>query len=397
MDQSFSATPPLITLKAFNATIWGGFALCVVVFSSRVGIRVACFGRLFAEDYVMLVSLAALLGTAVIGQLYLGYIYDIILASDGSLPISDILNGTSKGLRSFAIFLVLNYTGVWLVKFNFLLFFRRLGNHVLKYLYFWWFVAVFNLASGFICIGLIDFRCSIPPADVVMRTCNSTEVAKNGYTATKVSAALDAIGDALIIGFPFWILWGCKLTIRKKLLLSSIFGLVAFTIAVTIIRGTNFGGAYIAEGDVIEVNIPWTWFWFNLEFIVAFTIGCLVSFRALFGLREKPKDTKDLEERRRRAALHVRSTSGGIRATARRMQEQLTTTFMTWEAMTTNEKNEGSEEYSLPCPPTGRLSLDFECGNTWCDPSSSMGSTSARATNVERTGSDTNAHATTTQ
>jgi hypothetical protein len=60
------------------------------------------------------------------------------------------------------------------------------------------------------------------------------------------------------------------LGLRKKLALSGIFGLVAFTIAVTIIRGSIFGGVYqsISEDNMKQMNVTWIWFWFNIEFDV---------------------------------------------------------------------------------------------------------------------------------
>ncbi|KAI1439196.1 hypothetical protein GGR50DRAFT_690546 [Xylaria sp. CBS 124048] len=365
MDQSGSSaapvptTPPLVSLGAFHGIIWGGFALCALAFAGRMAIRVTCFHRLFTEDYLMFLALIVLLTATVIGQLFVHFIYNLEEVSNGATPPPTFLSDTSKGLKSFAALTIINYVGIWLIKLNFLLFFRRLGNHIEKYLYFWWFVVAFNVAAGLTCIGLIDFNCVLPPAEIVFEKCNSVEAVRRSYTAAKASASLDAISDGLIIGFPFWILWGCRLTLRKKLALSGIFGLVAFTIAVTIIRGSIFGGVYqsISEHHKQQLNITWIWFWFNIEFIVAFTVGCLTSFRALFGLKRSE------DERRRKYALRPRTKSSdprGLRAKARRLQEQLTITFMTWEA-TTMDGDE--DEFNLPRPPTAKMSIDFERGD----------------------------------
>lgn len=60
------------------------------------------------------------------------------------------------------------------------------------------------------------------------------------------------------------------MSIRKKFALSGIFGLVAFTVAVTIIRGSIFGGTYetISADEPNQLNITWVWFWFNIEYVV---------------------------------------------------------------------------------------------------------------------------------
>ncbi|KAI0400158.1 hypothetical protein F4802DRAFT_586427 [Xylaria palmicola] len=384
MDQGspVPTTPSLVSLEAFHGIIWGGFALCVIAFTSRVAIRAVCFRRLFVEDYIMLAALVVLLVTTILGQLFVGYIYKFTDVSNGAPPSPQFPVETSKGLRSFAALTVLNYIGIWLIKLNFLLFFRRLGNHVDKYRYFWWFVLFFNLAAGATCIGLIDFPCVLPPVEVIFATCNGTEPVTRSYTASKVSASLDAVGDGLIIAFPIWILWGCKLSLQKKLALSGIFSLVAFTIAVSIIRGSIFGGVYhsISKHETKQLNVTWIWFWFNIEFIVAFTVGCLVSFRALFGRKGGSAQGTDPDERCRRAALQARSkTERGPRGRFRRLQEQLTTTFMTWEATMIDSE----DRFGLPRPATGKLSLDFETGHRRSDASSSTELTIGETDDVE--------------
>lgn len=149
MGDSFSpnaplpTTPPLVSLEAFHVCdyfscsvmskpfshgsakgiTWAGFALCVIVFISRISIRVVCFRRFFVEDYLMMLALTILLAITILGQLYVGYIYNFVTVSNGDqLPSPDFLSETSTGLRSFAALTVLNYVGIWLVKLNFLLF-----------------------------------------------------------------------------------------------------------------------------------------------------------------------------------------------------------------------------------------------------------------------------------
>lgn len=74
----------------------------------------------------------------------------------------------------------------------------------------------------------------------------------------------------IVLCFPIFILWKVKITLRKKLLLSTVFGLVGFTIAVTIVRGSIFGGVYksIDSTGTNEINISWITFWFYVELTV---------------------------------------------------------------------------------------------------------------------------------
>lgn len=73
-----------------------------------------------------------------------------------------------------------------------------------------------------------------------------------------------------VLCFPIYILWKVKITSRKKILLSAVFGMVGFTIAVTIVRGSIFGGVYksVNESGESEVNTTWITFWFFVEFTV---------------------------------------------------------------------------------------------------------------------------------
>ena len=54
---------------------------------------------------------------------------------------------------------ILSMTALWLVKFSFLLFFRKLGNHVRRQKILWWAVLGFTSASYVVCIGLGPFEC----------------------------------------------------------------------------------------------------------------------------------------------------------------------------------------------------------------------------------------------
>jgi hypothetical protein len=74
----------------------------------------------------------------------------------------------------------------------------------------------------------------------------------------------------VVICFPIVILWNVRVSLRKKLILSCTFGLVALTIAVTIVRGSISGGIYkmFDQNNIQNLNIGWMWFWSSFEFAV---------------------------------------------------------------------------------------------------------------------------------
>ncbi|KAK7956541.1 uncharacterized protein PG986_005763 [Apiospora aurea] len=321
-----STTGALLALGAFQGIAWGGFALCTILILCRMGIRISCFGRPFVEDYFMLAALFLLLASTVLAQLFLRYVYQIEDVSNGVLPSPSFPDESAKGLRGFLAMMYLNYVGTWLVKLNFLLFFRRFGNHVPKYRISWWAVLLFNMGVGAAGIALVDLKCTLKPIDEMLATCGGKEFITRISITTKVFSILDAAGDALNVP--------------------------------------------TAEGDVEQTNITWFWFWFGIEFVVAYTVGCLVSFRSLFTQRNN--SGREIEgQRMRREAAHqpVSKSPRGLGARARQLRQDLLTTFNEWED--TGRVSGGGHFLNSYCPPSGRLSVDFEQGNAWKQPSTS--------------------------
>ncbi|KAK8080205.1 hypothetical protein PG997_008023 [Apiospora hydei] len=145
----------------------------------------------------MLAALVLLLASTVIAQLFLRYIYQMEDISNGAVPSPSFAEDSAKGLRGFLAMMYLSYVGIWLVKLNFLLFFRRFGNHVPKYRISWWIVLLFNTGAGAACIALVDIKCTLKPIDEMFASCGDKEFITRISITTKVSAILDAAGDAL--------------------------------------------------------------------------------------------------------------------------------------------------------------------------------------------------------
>ncbi|ROW04938.1 hypothetical protein VPNG_06999 [Cytospora leucostoma] len=95
-----------------------------------------------------------------------------------------------------------------------------------------------------------------------------------------VSGALGALGDVLILGLPLFMLRGLKLNQRKKVALSAIFLLGAFTCAASIIR-------IVEVIKAVPTDLPYTnaesSTWTAMEMEVAIFSGNLPSLAPLFG------------------------------------------------------------------------------------------------------------------
>ena len=94
----------------------------------------------------------------------------------------------------------------------------------------------------------------------------------------------------IVLCFPIAILWKVRVSMRKKVMLSAVFGMVLFTIAVTIVRGAISGGLYRAiDDDDRRSGMDLTWecvtFWFHMELTVGEFLGIfLVAVRDLLCL-----------------------------------------------------------------------------------------------------------------
>lgn len=237
----------------------------------------------------MLLALACHLSVAVLGTLYLGHVYELIAAQHGGAVGPDFFSDALTGLKAFGTTSVLSLIGIWLIKFNFLLFFYRLGHHIRGYRIFWWVALIFNIGCGAGALGLLQYPCMFGDLDTIFVQCATVSNIKTTYVHVVMTAVVDVISDiiskfchhtlpcsvrslimAIVLMFPAWILWTVKVSLRKKILLGAMFGLVGFTIAVTIVRGSIYGGTFkpVDETGSKQLNTTWIWFWFNVEFTV---------------------------------------------------------------------------------------------------------------------------------
>jgi hypothetical protein len=113
-----------------------------MVLSGRMYIRYTVFRRLLFEDYLMIFAWAIMCASATMCELYVGKVYLIEAVGDGmTAPPINFLDEFEHTLRAVLINNVLSLVGIWVVKFNFLCFFRRIGNQVNAYRISWWTIA----------------------------------------------------------------------------------------------------------------------------------------------------------------------------------------------------------------------------------------------------------------
>ncbi|KAI1759676.1 hypothetical protein GGR53DRAFT_130017 [Hypoxylon sp. FL1150] len=368
----YRSTDELVSEHAFKIVLWIGVGLCVTFLALRLCIRLLCFRTLLWEDSLMILALAILISVAALLQRFVGDIYLVLhVENQLLLPGPDFPDRMISGLRADGIAITLFTIGIWSIKLNFMLFFRQFGRQIRNYMILWWVALVLVISCGAIQLGVIPYDCTFGSLFKITVQCATEASVSHIYTVYKVTVAVDTISDAIIICFPVLIVWGTKINLRQKLVLTAVFLLVGFTIAVTIIRGSVFGGVYkdVESVDRKVLDMAWLLFWYLIQYIVSFTIACIVSFRSLWAKRERRlKDEKiELERQHRIQAANRNHTKGntGLLARWQRLHDSLLNTLADIEGV--DPIRDTSMLIQLE-PPSGRLTVDF---SKWNDASDS--------------------------
>ena len=150
-------------LTAFKAIQWTGVILSLGFLIFRVYVRLSLFPRVFPDDDFVVAAWLCYIALGIIFQKRINATWIVVTTgSNGQEQLSpDYIEQANGFLRLQIVAWVLSFTALWLVKFSFLLFFRKLGNHVRRQRILWWAVIGFTSASYVVCIGLMASKCSI--------------------------------------------------------------------------------------------------------------------------------------------------------------------------------------------------------------------------------------------
>lgn len=144
---------------------WGGVVIAAAFFASRIYIRIITFRKLFMDDLLALLAWLMFFVSTILWQLYAKYLYQNLAVSSGQLfpPPPSFENDTITYLKATVAVIIFFYSSLWMVKFSFLVLFRRLGSKVKGQTIHWWIVTAITVASWIATFGTLEYPCLVPP------------------------------------------------------------------------------------------------------------------------------------------------------------------------------------------------------------------------------------------
>ena len=154
---------------------------------------------MMAEDYLMLTLLVLFVGITINAQLHIDDVYLVMDVTNGVVvPPPTFLNeDLPRALRAIFANNTLSSIAVFGVKFNFLLFFRRLGADITEYKIFWWIVVLVTTGVFGLFLGLNETQCTLGSLETIFAVCTSQADIRRQWINTVVLVSLDAFNDLL--------------------------------------------------------------------------------------------------------------------------------------------------------------------------------------------------------
>ncbi|KAH9905727.1 hypothetical protein F4778DRAFT_802192 [Xylariomycetidae sp. FL2044] len=256
----------------------------------RIYSRVTGPRRLYWDDVLIIFAWLLALLSAICWQLVVDYLYNFLHLTGGLLwpAPQTFIQDTEHFYIGQLVVLIFFYTSLYSVKLSFLLFFKRLGQGVHAQKYIWWPILALTLATYFVCIGDIQYKCIVRPFAEIATSCSSDANVDFTLVTLKVNCAMDVLTDFLIMLIPFTMLWRVRIPWEKKLALAGLFSLVIITMVFSIVRVT------VVSALTRQPDISWLYFWSSVEQCVAISVACLSAFPRLFqqpSRNQKPQYT----------------------------------------------------------------------------------------------------------
>lgn len=182
--------------------VWATEAMATIFLALRFYSRWKSQKRIFWDDVFVTFAYLLTLVTAILWQWQTPVMYWFLGIVAGTEPLtSDLADLYSKQILWLKVSLVVEiffYTSLTAVKLSFLFFFRRMGDKVSRFNWYWWPVIMFVLAIWIATLGNIQYKCEIGSVQQLNSGyCKSEAASRFTSDTLKANAALDVLSDLL--------------------------------------------------------------------------------------------------------------------------------------------------------------------------------------------------------
>jgi hypothetical protein len=148
----------------------------------------------------MLVAFALHSTQTVFIQLYVGYVYDVeaVRKGDYSKIDPDFYANSKKGFAALGACVYITVAALFIIKLNFLIFFKRLGAGFRRFHVAWWTVTTFTVGVAIVLCGLQEVRCVFGPIDYILgEECVDKTTLRRMFVKSIFSVVVDVLSDIL--------------------------------------------------------------------------------------------------------------------------------------------------------------------------------------------------------
>lgn len=170
--------------------------MALIFLAGRMYARYRGPGRLYMDDALILFAGVLVVCTAALWQWGARDMYHTLNVDAGvEVPGPDFAERLRRWLMVSFVAEMFYYTTLIAFKLSMLVFFKRLGNSVDRFGYLWWPVLLFSLATYFVCIGNIDYKCLHNSMEFIVVQCTSPKATKFLRDTLSANCALDVVSD----------------------------------------------------------------------------------------------------------------------------------------------------------------------------------------------------------
>ena len=169
-----------------------------VFVSIRIFARLKVFKRLWVDDGFVIFALILALASAILWQIFANDMFELMAVSSGhKIPTSTFIDNSERYSKASVAVIAFFYSTLWAIKISFLVFFKRLAKNVRRRQLLWWPIFGFAVATYFVCIGTIQYRCLTVPLQRIMTECTQNAAVSFQQITLKLNCVWDVLTDFL--------------------------------------------------------------------------------------------------------------------------------------------------------------------------------------------------------